>query len=114
MNDLISDDEHFFDENNDDITYGEFTKHLRLDIKRKKKNFANELEFSGEILSKEIENKKTLENLDKSKLIKYILKKEKKKYTAKELYSYSLADVRIIYDEIKSKQFNIIKFITGN
>lgn len=107
-------DELFLDEGNDDITYSEFTKHLKLHIDKKKESFANEIESSGEIFSKEIDKKKKNENVEKGKLIKYILKKEKKKYSAQELYSYSLGDVRFIYDEIKSNQFNLINFITGN
>jgi uncharacterized membrane protein YfhO len=104
------------DEDNDDVDYPEFSKHLRSNIKISKINYANEIESIGNELNSEIERKRKNETAKKNKLIKYIVKKDKDKYTSDELGKYSLNDIRIIYNEVKSNHVNIsdmIKFALG-
>jgi hypothetical protein len=95
------------------VDYNALSEFLENDTKRNKNKIAIEFEERGEKLIQEIEIKKNIETVKKYEYIPYILKYSKGKYTAEELLSYSLNDVKAIFldikEEKKSKSF-IIKF----
>jgi len=95
----------------DDISYPEFSKHLKMHTERTKQKHVTEILIMGNDFIDEIEKKKTRENIEKKRLIKYIQKKDKKKFSFDELYNYSLEDVRVIYNEAKLKKSKTITII---
>ena len=103
------------DYDDDNENYGSFLEHLDEDMKRNKNKALSDIEQMGETYLLEIEEKKKRNEPIKDKYIKYILKKTKNRYTEKLLKSYSLDDVRNIYNELKSKNkftlSNIFKFL---
>jgi len=101
------------DEDNDEIGYDEFRKHLDDHNDRLMKFTAHEFEATGNNLLKEIDRKKTNDNLKKDKLIKYILKREKHMYSYDDLIDYELVDIRSLYDEVKAKRGKFFKFLFG-
>jgi len=101
------------DEDNDEVSYLEFSDFLENNSKREMKNAQNEITMMGDKFLREIDKKKEIESAKKIELIQYILKKEKDKYDYDELYSYELSDVREIYNGIKANKKSFIKFLFG-
>lgn len=98
------------DSDDDDKDLLAFTEYLEEDTKRKKENAASFITQMGDKFLKEIDKKKSLENKQKIKYIKYILKRTYK-YDDEELESYSFKDVQDVYNELKiQNQSVIIKF----
>lgn len=64
---------------------------------------------NGDYFLSEINKKNKLREIEKEKHIKKILKTHKDKYTAQELKSYSLSDVRNIYDIVNEENKSFIK-----
>lgn len=96
------------DDDNKDLLA--FTEYLEEDTKRKKESTASFINQMGDKFLKEINQKKNLENKQKIKCIKYILK-HTYKYDDEELELYSLKDLQDIYKEVKiQNQSVIIKF----
>ncbi len=89
------------DSDDDNLSYLALSKHLTEDTDRKKNLIFNEIELLGDDLLEEIDEKKTIKEIEKDKLIEYILKKSKKKYSLRQLKSYSYEDVKNIFDEVK-------------
>jgi len=99
------------DADDEDIDLKTFSKFLHDDTARNKNKVAKEFEEFGEDLLAEIEEKKLRKNIEKNKLILYILKHDKKTtYSQRLLNSYSYEDVQEIYDEIR-KNKNVIQKI---
>lgn len=90
-------------DNEDDFEYEEFQNYLNEYNERSKNLLANEVNSIGDQMLKELEHKKKIEYNKKMELIPFILKKSKEMYTEEQLLSYSIADVRIIYNEIKNE-----------
>jgi len=99
------------DADDEDIDLVSLSKHLEEDTRRKKNRTAANIDEWGEMLLKEVEGKRKVEELKSKKLIPYILKRSKGKYSKEELLSYSFKDVQDIYDEIKkNNQSSVVKF----
>jgi hypothetical protein len=90
------------DDDNKDLL--PFTEFLKEDLERNKNKTFNEFSDIGEYLLEEIDEKKKINEIEKDKLIKYIIKHGKNKYPLSQLKSFSLNDVRDIYTEIKDKR----------
>ena len=102
----------------DNENYEQFSKFLNENTNRKKKKTLREFEEMGKEYLKEMDANKNRQIIQKIKLIPYILKYSKDKYSEDDLLSYSLSDVRNIYNEIKRENssmiFKIFKFIFYN
>jgi hypothetical protein len=91
------------DSDDDGIDAKTFSKYLQDDTLRQKNKIANDFTEIGEDLLAEIEAKRMKREQDKKKYIKYILRRSKK-YINSQLSSYSLEDVKNIYDEIRNQR----------
>lgn len=90
--------------------YGEFCEFLEDDTHRKKNSIATHIESMGDNYLNEIDKKKNIEKVKKSKYVKYILKKTDR-FPSDELYSYSLPDIIDIYNETKLNKNSTLKKI---
>ncbi len=94
----------------DDIEYKILDEILIEESARQKNRIANDIEQMGENYLSEIEEKKEANEKVKRELIPYILKFSKTKYKEKDLMSYELEDVSLIYNEIrKNKKSMVVK-----
>jgi len=91
------------DSDDEGIDVKTFSKYLQDDTLRQKNKIANEFSEIGDDLLAEIEAKKVKREQDKKRYIKYILKRSKKHINS-QLSSYSLEDVKNIYDEIRNQR----------
>ncbi len=99
------------DHDDDNLNYDAFSLYLDDDTKRKKNKVIFEINNDGKQLLDEIDRKNKKRELNKIKLIPYILKHSNKMYNIDELKRYDLTDVQCIYDEIKTnRKSQIIKF----
>lgn len=96
------------DSDDDDNNYIVFSEYLIEDTKRKKEIAVLEIEEVGVKLLKEIDRKKNLQNKEKDKHIKYIIK-HSKNFEYHDLKSYDINDVRDIYRKLKEENQPIIK-----
>jgi len=90
-------------DSDDDIDLESLSKHLEEDTKRKKNLTLFEIEESGKSLLMEIERKKKNKELQKNKLIPYIIRYGNEIYNADELKSYVFEDVQDIYNQLKKE-----------
>ena len=98
-----------FTEDNE-LSFDDDVKLLDIFNKVEKENFAREIIIKGDDLLSEIKRKEIANNIEKQDLIKKIRKKDKTQ-SVKALESYSIADVRYIYEEIKSKKSALTKAV---
>lgn len=87
----------------DNENYLQFDEFLTNDTNRKKNSFAKDIDLMGTQYLKEIDRNRNRQNIRKVKLIPYILKHSGNYYTEEELLSYSLNDIRIIYNDLKKE-----------
>jgi hypothetical protein len=97
-------------ENDDNISYLKDAEFLKEIIQRETNVFANDILSIGDDLLNEISLKNFKAEKEKLDLIKKIIKKNKK-YTKDELITYSLPDVKHIFNEIKAKKSFLTKII---
>ena len=98
-------------EDNDDVSFLSDAKFLDNLTHRDKSMFAGEIMSAGDKLLREINEKEKREHQEKAVIIPKILKKEKK-YSKAELFQYSLADIKEIYEDIlKNKKSKLTKII---
>jgi hypothetical protein len=90
-------------DDDDGVDIKTFTKFVEEDTRRKKEKFARDFDEAGEIMLAEIEQKKQLKEKQKIKYVKYILR-HSKVYIKSQLITYSLEDVKNIYEEIRNKR----------
>lgn len=99
----------------DNENYHQFDEFLTNDTNRKKNSFAKDIDLMGKQYLIEIDRNKVKQKIKKNKLIPYILKHSENLYSEEELLSYSLDDIRIIYDDIKKENSstlsNFFKFL---
>jgi hypothetical protein len=101
----------------DDGEFDKFQDYLRIYTERSKNKIARDINLIGDQMLRELEDKKKTENKKKMELIPYILQKSKEGYTEEQLLSYSINDVRLIYNDIIIQRKNrsiiskIIQFI---
>jgi hypothetical protein len=101
----------------DDGEYEEFQNYINNYNERSKNQIAKEVNLIGDQMLRELEAKKKIEHNKKMELIPYILSKSKDGYTEEQLLSYSITDIRLMYNEIKIQRKNrsffnkIIEFI---
>jgi len=98
------------DFDDDDKDYLSFSEYLNEDLERNKNKTANEFNQIADDLLAEIEEKKKIIEIEKDKLITFILKHSKNKYSSYQLKSYSISDVRNIHNEIKNNRNVLSKF----
>ena len=91
------------DSDDEGVDIKSFTIFMEDDTKRNKNKAANDFMEIGEDLLTEVEAKKLRQEIEKKKYVKYILR-HSKKYIKTQLNSYSLEDVKDIYDETRSKR----------
>jgi len=91
------------DSDDEGIDVKTFSKYLQDDTLRQKNKIANEFSEIGDDLLAEIEAKKVKREQDKKRYIRYI-RKHSKKHINSQLSSYSLEDVKNIYDEIRNQR----------
>jgi hypothetical protein len=96
------------DSDDDNENYLQFDEFLNDDTNRRKKKIANEFDEMGKIYLKEIEANKNRQTIEKVKLIPYILKYSENKYTDEDLMTYSIEDVRDIYNQIKQERSSFL------
>jgi predicted transcriptional regulator len=103
-----------FDVYEDDIeSISKFLEISTLVSEHNKDHFFNMIKERSNILLSEIDNKNKLREIEKDNYIKKILKLDKYKYSPAELKSYTLKDVKDIYDILKEnnkKSKNIFNF----
>lgn len=99
------------DFDDDDKDYHNFNEFLSDNTQRVKNKIANDFNKIGDDLLREIEIKKAKNEIRKQKLIRYILKRTKNSFSEEELKSYSINDVREIYNELKQSHSKFRKFI---
>lgn len=87
----------------DNENYHQFDEFLTNDTNRKKNSFAKDIDLMGNQFLKEIDRNNNRRNIKKLKLIPYILKYSGSNYTEDELLSYSLDDIRIMYNDLKKE-----------
>lgn len=90
-------------DDDDSIDIGSFVKIINENSDRSKNYTANQFTELGEDLLSEIEEKKLRKEIQKQKLIGFILKNDKRIYSQRMLKTYSYEDVMQIYNELKSK-----------
>jgi len=103
------DDKYRIVDKDDEIAYEVLSEHLSANTERVKKKAVREIEEYGDQLLAEIDRKKAKQKTIQLKLIPFILKKSKSKFTKEELESYSFEDVKKIHDEIKFEESPLIK-----
>jgi hypothetical protein len=91
------------DSDDEGVDIKSFTIFMEDNTKRNKNKSANDFMEIGEDLLAEVEAKKTRKEKEKKKYIRYILR-HSKIHIKSQLTSYSLEDVKDIYDEIRSKR----------
>jgi RNA:NAD 2'-phosphotransferase (TPT1/KptA family) len=89
-------------DDDDGVDIKSFTLFVQENTNRNKNSIANQFTELGEDLLGEIEEKKQRKETEKQKLIPYILRHDKK-YSQRQLNSYSFEDVKEIRDELKNK-----------
>lgn len=92
----------------DDIHHRDIlSKQIELD----KLVLTNLIIKDGDAITKNIEKKKKLQEIEKRKLIKKILRLEKKIYTKDELESYAIVDLRDILERLNEEKKSYIMHI---
>ena len=99
-------------DDDDDVDVKTFSKFIYDNTEREKNKTANEFTKLGESFLIEVEEKNQRKEKEKKKFVRYILR-HSKKYIKSQLISYSLEDVKDIYDEIRNNRpsHRIIQFI---
>jgi len=92
------------DFDDDDKDMKSFTSYIQNYTEKEKIKIANDFEFLANNLLFELEEKKKNNEIQKIKLIQYILKHTKNKYSIQELNSYDYYDIKNIYNEIKKNR----------
>jgi hypothetical protein len=92
------------DADDDDLDIKSFTNYLEDHTLRDKNKVAKDFAMIGNDLLAEIEEKKQIKEKEKKIYSRYILKHSKKKFTEKQLLSYTLEDVIKIHDDLKKER----------
>ena len=96
------------DSTDDNKNLQAFTDFWDNHSEREKNNAANNILDNGEMFLQEIDNKKSLKDISKGKMIDYILK-HSNKYPKQTLWEYDYNDVWDIHNEIKWEKTPKIK-----
>jgi len=92
----------------DQKDYEGFDEFLKENTERQKEKTAQEFADMGDYLLKEIDHKKSIKNVAKRKLIKYIMRKTNK-YMEEYLWDLEYNDVNDIFDEVKLENKSFLK-----
>jgi RNA:NAD 2'-phosphotransferase (TPT1/KptA family) len=90
-------------DDDDGVDIKSFTLFVQENTNRNKNSTANQFSELGEDLLGEIEEKKQRKEIEKQKFIPYILKHDKK-YSQRQLNSYSFEDIKEIYNETRNSR----------
>jgi len=90
-------------DDDDGVDIRSFTKFVLENTDRTKNSVAKQFDEIGQDLLDEIEEKKLRKEIEKQKLIPYILKHDKTVYSERLLRTYSYEDIKEIYDQLKNK-----------
>ena len=94
----------------DDIeTMTQYLEVSNIVAEHNKDHIAKTIIENGDSFLAEIDKRNKLREIEKEKYIKKILKSHKDKYTFEELKSYSLKDVREIYEIVDEENNTFIK-----
>lgn len=94
----------------DDIeTMTQYLEVSNIVAEHNKDHIAKTIIENGDSFLAEIDKRNKLREIEKEKYIKKILKSHKDKYTFEELKSYSLKDVREIYEIVNEENKTFIK-----
>ena len=94
----------------DDIeTMTQYLEVSSIVAEHNKDHIAKTIIENGDSFLAEIDKRNKLREIEKEKYIKKILKSHKDKYTFEELKSYSLKDVREIFDMVDEENKTFIK-----
>jgi predicted polyphosphate/ATP-dependent NAD kinase len=100
------------DSDDEEIDVKSLAVFLEDDMIRNKNKVAREFSSIGEELLAEIEEKKALQEIEKQNLIIFIVKHSKKTFSSRVINSYSIEDVRKIYEETKVQRTEeFIKYV---